>query len=144
MKSGFRIARIADINIRVDWSWLLIFVLVSWNLSVVFASAHPDWGGWLATGIALIAAILFFISVLVHELAHSLVAKARGMPVRQIMTSADQLVSVMAGEDAAEALNKLQRRDVGQLPVMRNGSLAGLLRRRDIVMWLQLHSELGL
>jgi predicted transcriptional regulator len=64
--------------------------------------------------------------------------------VRQIMTPAEQLVSVTADEDAAEALNKLQRRDVGQLPVMRNGSLAGLVRRRDIVKWLQLHSELGL
>jgi CBS domain-containing protein len=47
-------------------------------------------------------------------------------------------------EDAAEALNQLQVRDVRQLPVMRNGSLAGLLRRRDLVKWLQLHSETGL
>jgi Zn-dependent protease/CBS domain-containing protein len=84
MKNGFRIARIFGINIRVDWSWLLIFVLVTWNLSAVFASAHSDWGVWLRWGMALIAAILFFISVLVHELAHSLVAKARGMPVRNI------------------------------------------------------------
>jgi CBS domain-containing protein len=61
--------------------------------------------------------------------------------VREIMTPARQLVSVTAEEDAAEALNKLQARDVRQLPVMRNGSLAGLLRRRDIVKWLQLHSE---
>jgi Zn-dependent protease len=63
---------------------LLIFVLVTWNLSVVFAQSHPDLGGWLTTGIALIAATLFFIWVLVHELAHSLVTKARGMPVRSI------------------------------------------------------------
>jgi Zn-dependent protease/CBS domain-containing protein len=84
MKSGFRIARILGINIEVDWSWLLIFILVTWNLSVVFGSAHPDWGGWLATSIALVAALLFFISVLVHELAHSLIARARDMPVRNI------------------------------------------------------------
>ena len=84
MRNGLRIARIAGIDIRVDWSWLLIFVLVAWNLSVAFAGAHPDWSGWLSTGIALIAAILFFVSVLVHELAHSLVAKARGLPVRSI------------------------------------------------------------
>jgi Zn-dependent protease/CBS domain-containing protein len=84
MRNGFRIARIFGINIGVDWSWLLIFVLVAWNLSTVFASTHSDWGGWLSWGLALIAAILFFVSVLVHELAHSLVAKARGMPVRSI------------------------------------------------------------
>jgi CBS domain-containing protein len=64
--------------------------------------------------------------------------------VREIMTDADQLVSVTPEEDAAEALNQLQARDVRQLPVMRNGSLAGLLRRRDLVKWLQLHSETGL
>ena len=64
--------------------------------------------------------------------------------VRQIMTPADQLVSVNPEEDAAEALNQLQARDVRQLPVVRNGSLAGLLRRRDIISWLQLHSELEL
>jgi CBS domain-containing protein len=64
--------------------------------------------------------------------------------VRQIMTPADQLVSVTADQDAAEALKKLQARNVRQLPVMRHGSLAGLLRRRDLVKWLQLHSEFGL
>jgi Zn-dependent protease/CBS domain-containing protein len=84
VKKGLRIARIFGIDIRVDWSWLLIFVLVAWSLSAAFAQTHPDWGSWLATGIALIAAILFFASVLVHELAHSLVAKARGLHVRNI------------------------------------------------------------
>jgi CBS domain-containing protein len=64
--------------------------------------------------------------------------------VHQIMTPADQLTSVTPEQDAAEALNKLQARDVRQLPVMRNGTLAGLVRRRDIVRWLQLHSEMGL
>lgn len=84
MRGGIRIARIFGINIRIDWSWLLIFVLITWNLSAVFANTHPDWGAWLTWGIAIIAAILFFSSVLLHELAHSLVAKARGMPVRSI------------------------------------------------------------
>jgi Zn-dependent protease/CBS domain-containing protein len=84
MRSGFRVARLFGINIRVDWSWLLIFALVTWNLSAVFAKAHSDWGSLLNWGTALVAAILFFLSVLAHELAHSLVAKARGMPVRNI------------------------------------------------------------
>jgi CBS domain-containing protein len=52
--------------------------------------------------------------------------------------------SVTADQDAAEAMAQLQQRDVRQLPVMRNGSLVGLLRRRDLVKWLQLHSERGL
>jgi Zn-dependent protease/CBS domain-containing protein len=84
VRGGIRVARIFGINIRIDWSWLLIALLITWNLSAVFASAHPAWGTVLTWGIAVIAALLFFGSVLVHELAHSLVAKARGIPVRSI------------------------------------------------------------
>jgi CBS domain-containing protein len=61
--------------------------------------------------------------------------------VSEIMTPTDQLVVVAPQEDAAEALNKLMQRDVGQLPVLRDGQMVGLLRRRDIVKWLQLHAE---
>jgi Zn-dependent protease/CBS domain-containing protein len=84
MKSGFSIGRIFGINIRIDWSWLFIFALIAWNLATVFAAAHPGWDLGLAWGTALIAALLFFASVLAHELAHSLVARARGVPVRSI------------------------------------------------------------
>jgi len=62
--------------------------------------------------------------------------------VREIMTLAKQLVVTSPREDAAEALNKLRQRDVRQLPVISDGELVGCLRRRDIVKWLQLHSEL--
>ncbi len=84
MDRGFSIGHIFGINVRVDWSWLLIFALVVWNLAAVFGGAHPDWGPALTWGTALVAALLFFGSVLAHELAHSLVAKARGIPVRGI------------------------------------------------------------
>lgn len=57
------------------------------------------------------------------------------------MTPADQLTVVTPDEDAAEALNKLVQRDVRQLPVLRDGELVGLLRRRDIIKWLQLHAQ---
>jgi Zn-dependent protease/CBS domain-containing protein len=84
MHGGFRIGRVFGINIRIDWSWLLIFALITWNLGTVFGESHPDWGLVLRWGIALVAAGLFFISVVAHELAHSLMAKARGVPVRSI------------------------------------------------------------
>ena len=84
MHSGFRIGRVFGIDIRVDWSWLFIFVLVAWNLSSVFGQSHPGWGSPLTWGTALLAALLFFASVLGHELAHSLVAQAQGIPVRNI------------------------------------------------------------
>lgn len=84
MNRGFRIAKVFGIRIEVDWSWILIFILVTFNLGMMFSNIHPTWNGWLNWGIALAAAVLFFISVLAHELAHSLVAVSRGMPVRYI------------------------------------------------------------
>lgn len=83
-RSGLRVGRLFGINIHIDWSWLFILVLVTWNLATVFGQFHPEWGGGLQWGLALVAALLFFGSVLAHELAHSLVARARGMPVRNI------------------------------------------------------------
>ncbi len=85
MRRGFRIGRIFGINIRVDWSWVVIFLLTTWNLASVFGGYHPDWGATLRWGIAALAALLFFASVLAHELAHSLIAKSRGIPVRSIV-----------------------------------------------------------
>lgn len=84
MRSGFRIGELFGIQIRVDWSWLVIFFLVSWNLSTSLGAAHSNWNVALRWGVAIIAALLFFVSVLAHELAHSLVAKSQGMTVRSI------------------------------------------------------------
>ncbi|HMQ53523.1 MAG TPA: site-2 protease family protein [Anaerolineae bacterium] len=84
MLGGFSLGRIFGINLKIDWSWLLIFLLITWNLSVVFGQVHPDWGLGLSWGTALGASLLFFVSVLAHELAHSLVAQAQGVPVRNI------------------------------------------------------------
>jgi Zn-dependent protease/CBS domain-containing protein len=85
MLGSFRVARILGINIYLDWSWLFIFLLVTWNLAVaVFPVVHPDWGVGLTIGISLAASFLFFGSVLAHELAHSVVARRFGLPVRRI------------------------------------------------------------
>ncbi len=84
LRSGFRIGRVFGIDIRVDWSWLFIFALITWNMSTVFGQSHPTWAPVQVWGIAVIAALLFFASVVGHELAHSVVAKARGIPVRNI------------------------------------------------------------
>jgi Zn-dependent protease/predicted transcriptional regulator len=84
MKSGFRIGRIFGIDIRIDWSWLVVFALITWNLGTTFGESHADWSTTLRWGMAVWAALLFFASVLAHEIAHSLVAQARGIPVRSI------------------------------------------------------------
>src|SRR5215467_13199359 len=85
MNRGLYIGRIFGINIQVDWSWILIFLLVTWSLAAgLFPAWHPDWSMALRWGVAVVASLLFFASILLHELSHSLVAKARGLPVRRI------------------------------------------------------------
>jgi Zn-dependent protease/predicted transcriptional regulator len=61
----------------------------------------------------------------------------------QIMTPADQLAVVQPQDDAATALDRLTERDVRQVPVISNGRLMGLVRRRDIMRWLQLQAPQG-
>jgi len=60
---------------------------------------------------------------------------------RDIMTPADQLAAVRPQDDAATALDKLMERDVGQVPVIADRHLVGLVRRRDIMRWLQLQAQ---
>lgn len=84
MTTGFRIGKMFGISIHVDWSWLVIFGLVSWSLSATFEQVHPGWSISLRWGMAMLAAFLFFVSVLAHELAHSLAALARNVPVQNI------------------------------------------------------------
>jgi Zn-dependent protease/predicted transcriptional regulator len=80
--NGIPIARIGGIQIKIDVSWFLIALLVAWSLAVVyFPDAAPGYstGAYWAAGI--VVSLLFFASLLLHELAHSLVARARGLRV---------------------------------------------------------------
>lgn len=83
--SGFFVGRIGGIDIHVDWSLLIIFVLIAFNLGAqVFPHWHPDWSVALTWGVALAAAALFFGSVLAHELSHALVGRAQGIAIPRI------------------------------------------------------------
>ncbi|MGA7120408.1 MAG: site-2 protease family protein [Polyangiaceae bacterium] len=81
---GFRIGRVFGIDLRVDWSWTFIFVLLTWNLVTVFSRWHPDWSAPGAFAVAAATTLAFFGCVLLHELAHSVVAVRFGMRVRSI------------------------------------------------------------
>ncbi|HEV2665272.1 MAG TPA: site-2 protease family protein [Blastocatellia bacterium] len=85
MRNGIRIGRISGISIYLDWSWIFIFLLVTFGLAGgVLPVWHPDWNPWLTWAVAVAASLLLFASVLLHELAHALVAKSRGLPVSKI------------------------------------------------------------
>ena len=82
---SFRMGRIAGIDILVHWSWFAIFFLLTFFLAErVFSDWYDDWSGGERWGAAVVTALLFFGSVLLHELSHSLMAKRLGLPVRSI------------------------------------------------------------
>lgn len=85
MREGIYVGKIFGIAIHVDWSWFFIFLIVTWSLAAsIFPSWHPDWSQAVTWTTAVATSLLFFISILLHELSHSLVAKARGLSVRRI------------------------------------------------------------
>jgi Zn-dependent protease/CBS domain-containing protein len=79
-----RLGRIFGIEIAIDASWIFIALLMGWSLTTAFSRWHPDWSAPTAVTTAIVATILFFVSVVLHELAHSLVAKRFGVPVDRI------------------------------------------------------------
>jgi Zn-dependent protease/CBS domain-containing protein len=82
---AWRVARILGIDVYIDSSWLLIFILVVWTLAFgYFPAAFPHWPLWQYWVIGIATALLFFVSVLLHELSHSVVARAQGEPVARI------------------------------------------------------------
>lgn len=85
MKSSIQLGKIFGIPIGINYSWIIIFVLVTVSLSTVyFPGVHPEWGPVLAWAVGAATSVLFFVSVIIHELAHSLVSIAQGIPVRSI------------------------------------------------------------
>jgi len=95
MRSSFSVGRIFGIEIQVDYSWFIIFILIAWPLAVGYFPSGYYWG------VALVTSLLFFIaSVPAHELAHSLVARAHGTPVKSIKLFIFGGVSQIAEEPA--------------------------------------------
>ncbi|MGP3921129.1 site-2 protease family protein [Nonomuraea sp. 10N515B] len=85
MTSSFRFLRIKGIAIGAHWSWLLIAALVVWSLAGwVFPTAYPGLPGEAYLAMAAVAAVLFFGSVLLHELGHALVAEREGVEIKEI------------------------------------------------------------
>ena len=84
MKAQIKLFKIFGIEIGLHYSWLLIAVLVVLSLAGQFAATNRQWGSNVIWGLAILTALLFFAAIVVHELSHAAVAKARGLPVRSI------------------------------------------------------------
>jgi Zn-dependent protease/CBS domain-containing protein len=96
---GFRLGRLFGIDVHVDWSLLIIFWLIASSLALAqFPSWHPEWTPGHAWGTALAAALLFFASVLAHELSHAIVGRRHGMKVDRITLFVFGGVAELGGE----------------------------------------------
>jgi Zn-dependent protease/CBS domain-containing protein len=82
--SSWRVGRIIGIEIRIDSSWAVIALLITYSMYLRLDVLYPELQGGGAVALAILSAVLFFGSVLVHELAHALVSEARGIRVQDI------------------------------------------------------------
>ena len=117
LNNSIRLFTIRGIDVGVHYSWLIIFALVTWSLSVYVFPGTPDVPTlstveyWL---LGALTAVLMFASVLIHELAHSFVANARGLNAKSITLFIFGGVSNLAGE-AKEASTEFLVAIVGPL-----------------------------
>jgi Zn-dependent protease len=84
MRGSWRIGRIAGIEVGIHYTWLLALFIFTWLLGQGFITTYPSWQSYVYWIAGFLATFTLFLSVLVHELAHSLVARARGLQVSSI------------------------------------------------------------
>lgn len=82
--TGIRIGRIFSIPIYLHPSWFLIFALITFTLATQFTAQHPQWSPAAHWIVGVVTSLLFFASVLLHELGHSVVALRYRIPVLSI------------------------------------------------------------
>ncbi|WP_319460124.1 site-2 protease family protein [Micromonospora sp. RTP1Z1] len=99
MRASFRLGRIAGVPVGVNWSVLVIFLLIAWALSAsLFPRSYPGHSTWAYVLAGLSAAVVFFGGLLAHEVAHAVVAKRNGIGVGGITLWLFGGVSELKGE----------------------------------------------
>ncbi len=85
MKQSFQIANVFGIPIEINYTWIVIFLLITWSLAVGFYPFMlPNFSERVYWASAIISTLLLFFSLLLHELAHSIVAINNGVPIKKI------------------------------------------------------------
>jgi Zn-dependent protease/predicted transcriptional regulator len=82
--TSWRVGRIAGIEVRIDSSWAVIALLITYSMYLRVRLVYPDTSAGEAVWLGILGSALFFGSVLVHELAHAVVSQARGIRVQDI------------------------------------------------------------
>jgi Zn-dependent protease len=82
LSGNISLGRIGGVEVRVNWSWLIVLALIVWTLADgVFPSQNPGLSGDTHLAMAVVAALLFFASILLHELGHAWEARREGLEV---------------------------------------------------------------
>jgi Zn-dependent protease len=104
-QNSIRLFSLFGIPIKVHVSWIIIFFLITWSLAAgYFPHQHPNWDPRLYWVVGIVTSLCFFLSVLLHELAHSVVARLRGMEVRDIVLFVFGGVSEIKDEPASAGI----------------------------------------
>ncbi|MGB8063222.1 MAG: site-2 protease family protein [Candidatus Sulfotelmatobacter sp.] len=122
MHSQIKLGRIAGIQIGLHYSWFIIALLIAFSLASHFHAVRPEWNVALVWTCAIVTSIFFFVALLLHELAHSIVAKSRGLRVRAITLFALGGVSQIESE-AADAKSEFWIAIVGPLTSLLIGAV---------------------
>jgi len=128
-RKGFRLFRLAGIDVTIDASWLIVFALVAWGISGGYLPRrYPGQPSSVYLAAGVITALLFFASVLAHEFCHSLVARAAGMNVERITLFLFGGVSQIS-EEAADPATEFRVAVVGPLCSLALAGVFWLLHR---------------
>ena len=85
MGNAFNLGKLFGIQFRLHYTWFIIFVLITVSLSwQIFPISYPGWAQLLYWAMGIVTSLLFFASLLAHELAHSLVGRANNIPIKSI------------------------------------------------------------
>ncbi len=81
---SIRIGKILGIPIGMNYTWFIVFLLIALSLTTQFADAHPSWSYAEHLLFGITTSLLFFASIVLHELGHSVLALRYGIPVQAI------------------------------------------------------------
>ena len=85
LRPRVRLGKIAGIEVGLHYSWFVVPVLVAWSLAVeLLPDQYPGWTSAAYWGTGVLVGLMLSVSVLAHEMAHSLVARRRGIPPGEI------------------------------------------------------------
>ena len=128
MHAQIKLGRIAGISIGLHYSWFIIAFLIALSLVGHFHAIMPQWSNAVVWMSSIITAVLFFVTLLLHELAHSLLAKSKGLRVRSITLFALGGVSQIDSE-SPDAKTEFWVAIVGPLSSLAIGLVCLLLAR---------------